>query len=174
MGSNPIASTFFQLPFPWRTIGFTLGGFVAGEGWFTEKSRGANFSRNGAPRRRFVFGVRVASRDRGLLEALQQFMGCGVIRDSPPRRAGWLPQSTFEIVATKEHLAATIPFGEHFLLPCQKRAQFEEWRDKLLAYERDRPQPYPKPRSICSVPGCEKVVRGRMLCRSHYYRATGY
>ena len=28
--------------------------------------------------------------------------------------------------------------------------------------------------STCSVEGCDRPVRGRGLCRRHYYRATGY
>jgi LAGLIDADG endonuclease len=175
VGSNPIASTrFLELLFPWRTIGFTLGGFVAGEGWFTAKSRGARFVTTGAERRRFVFGVTVASRDRPVLEALQQFLGCGNIRDQPSKNERWLPESTLEVVAIKDHLTATIPFAEEFLLPCQKRTQFEVWRDQFLTYERDRPQPYPKPRSVCRIAGCTGLVRGRMLCRRHYYLETGY
>jgi hypothetical protein len=113
----------------------------------------------------------MASRDRPLLEALRDHLGHGSLTDSPARRANWQPITTFAIVSMKVHHAATIPFAEQYLLPSAKRRQFENWRDAMLAYEKAHP---PRTRSICSEPGCDKFVRGRGLCRSHYYRVTGY
>jgi hypothetical protein len=152
-------------------VGFTLGGLVAGEGCFTIAPKRPPFA-DGAPRRRFVFEVKMASRDRRLLVALKSFLGLGSLHDAAPRRVGWQPISTFTIASLKGHHAATIPFAERFLLPCEKRKQFERWRDAMVTYERDHPRKLG--RSICRVVGCEKLVRGRMLCRSHYYRETGY
>ncbi|MGQ0803646.1 MAG: LAGLIDADG family homing endonuclease [Actinomycetota bacterium] len=174
--STLVASTQFlpSLLKAWRLIGFTLGGFVAGEGWFATKNRGETFKQDGTPRLRFVFGVTVATRDRPMLEALQCFLGCGSIWDYPPARPEWQPESSFEIQSAQLHREVTIPFAEAYLLPCHKRGQFEAWRDALYAYEERRPSQYGRGRSECSVPGCNKPVRGRMLCRSHYYRATGY
>src|ERR1700675_2956754 len=72
VGSSPISSTDPLVAFHrvWRSIGFTLAGFVAGEGWFTVKRRPERFVRDGSYRLRFVFGVTIARRDRHLLEAL--------------------------------------------------------------------------------------------------------
>jgi hypothetical protein len=114
----------------------------------------------------------MASRDRPLLEALRQFLGFGSIRDPAIRRAGWLPTSVFTINSFRGHRLATIPFADRFLLPSAKRTQFERWREALERYEREhdiRPG-----RSTCSVEGCGGLVRGRGLCRAHYYRATGH
>lgn len=175
-GSNPVSSTdpintFHRI---WRSVGFTLAGFVAGEGWFGTKRSRERFTRDGSERLRFVFGVTVARRDRRLLEALAAFLGHGTIRDKPARRAHHQPLSEFAISSMRAHRVATIPFATTFLLPCQKRSQFDAWLETIAVYEARRPSQYGKGRSICSVPGCEGPVRGRSLCRSHYYRATGY
>ncbi len=153
--------------------GFFLGGLVSGEGCFSIGRRGLAFS-DGSPRLRFVFTVSMAVRDRPLLEALRERLGWGCINDAPARRGGWQPMSTYTVASNRAHHAATIPFGEQFLFPSAKRIQFEQWRDDLYAYERDRPTRYGKGPSPCSQPDCEQPVRGRGLCRSHYYRVTGY
>lgn len=129
---------------------------------------------DGTERLRFVFTVAVASRDRPLLETLQEFLGWGSISSQGSRRPGWLPTSTFCINSRRAHHAATIPFAEQYLLPSAKRQQYERWRDAVLAYEVEHPSRWGKGPSNCSVPGCDQPVRGRGLCRSHYYRATGY
>jgi hypothetical protein len=72
------------------------------------------------------------------------------------------------------HKARTIPFAEACILPSAKRDQFVDWRDALCRYEIERPTQYGRGPSICSEPACREVVRGRGLCRRHYYRATGY
>ncbi len=174
MGSNPIASTsFFQLANTWHAIGFTLGGFVAGEGSFIATPKQPPF-KDGSTRLRFVFAITVASRDRLLLEALRSFLGFGSIRDLAPAREGYQPESELRITSLRAHHAATIPSADAFLLRSAKRNQFEEWRARLLTQEQEHPNRYGKGPSTCTVPGCNKPVRGRMLCRSHYYRATGY
>ena len=174
-GSNPLSSTDPTDPLHrvWRSIGFTLAGFVAGEGWFGTK-QGGRFVRDGSLRLRFVFGVTIARRDRRVLEALAGFLGYGAIRDKPPGKPHHQPLSEFSISSVLMHRAATIPFAQTFLLPSQKRNQFEAWVQSMDAYEERRPSQYGRGRSRCSMPGCTGPVRGRSLCRSHYYRATGY
>jgi hypothetical protein len=110
-------------------------------------------------------------RDRHLLAALQMVLGAGSIYDRRPQRVHWQPTSSFVIASRKMHRERVIPFVDRFLLPCAKRRQYELWRDALYHYESVNP---PRARSLCSVDGCERFVRGRGLCRSHYYRATGY
>jgi hypothetical protein len=129
---------------------------------------------DGSQRRRFRFQMSMARRDRNLLEALRMFLGFGSIHERPTARGNWQPVSVFTVNSRRAHHAATIPFAEQFLLPCAKRRQFEHWRDELGAYELEYPSRYGKGPSPCSVQGCSQPVRGRMLCRSHYYRATGY
>lgn len=153
--------------------GFMLGGFVAGEGSFIVTRRLPPFA-DGTPRLRFVFEVTVATRDRTLLHALRDFLEFGSITDRPPTKPGWQPTSTFHIGSMHGHRNATIPFAESFLLPCAKRSQFELWRTAFIAWEHDHPSRYGKGPSTCSEAGCEHPVRGRGLCRIHYYRATGY
>jgi hypothetical protein len=113
----------------------------------------------------------MADRDRLLLQSLRDRLGFGSICDRPARGT-WLPSSTFTVSSRKAHLTATIPFMERHLLPCAKRRQFDAWRDELLSYEAEHPRRIG--RSTCSVDGCTDLVRGRGLCRKHYYRATGY
>jgi hypothetical protein len=172
--STRVSSTQFLpgLVRAWDLIGFTLGGLVAGEGSFFITTRGTFV--DGAPRLRFVFQVSQATRDRHLLEALRCFLGYGCIYEQPPQHDGYQPMSVFAVASRKGHHAATIPFAERFIPTSEKRRQFELWRDALVSWEVERPTRYGKGRSKCSVPGCDKPVRGRRLCRSHYYRATGY
>src|SRR5262245_26111158 len=61
----------------WECIGYFLGGFVAGEGSFTTQ-RLSPYP-DGSERKKFVFQVTVASRDRPLIEALAMFVGAGAI-----------------------------------------------------------------------------------------------
>jgi hypothetical protein len=156
-----------------RTVGFTLGGVVAGEGCFSTVRQRRPY-RDGSPRLKFVFSMTMARRDLPLLEALRSFLGFGAIQHYRRGRRHWEPTSVLCINSIWAHRNATIPFAEAFLLPCEKRRQYEEWRDHLLAYDLAHPNRYGKGPSPCSIPGCDKPVRGRMLCRSHYYRATGY
>jgi len=129
---------------------------------------------DGTPRRRFLFQVAVASRDLPMLEALRDALGFGSVRTVPPEREHWLPRSVYSVNSRRAHFAATIPFMEQYLLPSAKRVQYERWRDALVEHELAHPSKFGKGPSPCSEPGCDKPVRGRGLCRSHYYRATGY
>jgi hypothetical protein len=172
-GSTPVSSTSV-IEQIYVMSASALAGFVAGEGWFATSRRRERFTHDGSERLRFLFGVSVAARDRRLLEALRQLLGAGAIAEKPPRQPNHLPVCEFSIRSNSIHRAVTIPFMERFLLPCQKREQFDHWRDRLYAYEADRPSQYGRGPSPCSVAGCENPVRGRGLCRAHYHRATGY
>lgn len=150
-----------------------LGGVVAGEGCFTASTTGVY--PDGSPRRRFVFLVTMASRDRALLVALRSHLGFGSLRDAPGSRSKWLPTSTLTVNSRRAHFEATIPFGERYLPAWSaKRRQFEGWRDALIEHDTLHPTRWGKGPSICDMPDCERPVRGRGLCRRHYYRATGY
>lgn len=177
VGSSPIASTLTVTALPLFAVldrvGFTLAGVVAGEGCFLVTRKLPPFA-NGEARLRFVFTMTMASRDRGLLEALQRFLGYGSIRDAPPAREGWQPTSTLQVSSLTAHHAATVPFFDRYLLPCAKRAQYDGWKAGMEAYELEHPSRYGKGPSSCRAEGCDRPVRGRGLCRSHYYRVTGY
>ncbi|MEX2659690.1 MAG: LAGLIDADG family homing endonuclease [Acidimicrobiales bacterium] len=172
-GSSPSSSTLHGLAGALRCVGFTLAGFVAGEGSFCVTRRLPPYA-DGSIRRRFIFTCTVADRDRALLLALQHFLQHGSIADRPPARRSWQPTTTFTIGSNPAHHAATIPFADTFLLPSAKRDQFERWRTALEEHEKLHPSKIGKGPSPCSKPGCSRPVRGRGLCRSHYYRATGY
>lgn len=167
------SSTLGVLPGLVSDVGFMLGGFVAGEGCFMVTRRLPAYA-DGGLRPRFVFTCQVAARDRAMLELLRAFLGSGSVYDSPPQRSGWQPTTTFTIGSIPAHRRATIPFATVFLLPSEKRAQFEAWRQALEVHDAARPSRFGKGPSPCSEPGCDRPVRGRGLCRRHYYRVTGY
>jgi hypothetical protein len=145
---------------------------VAGEGCFTV-TRALPPRIDGSPRLRFVFSLTIATRDRALLVELHELLGFGSISDRPQRRAEWEPLSTLTISSRTAHIASTVPFMDAYLLPpTRKRVQYEQWRAALFDYERERPRRVGH--GVCSIDACGKPVRGRGLCRSHYYRATGY
>ena len=154
-------------------VGFTLGGLVAGEGCFCE-ARALPAYADGSPRKRFVFEISMADRDLSLLRSMREFLGVGSINVQEARRADWEPIASFSVRSHRAHRARTIPFAERFLLPGAKRRQFEHWRDAFYEYEAIHPNRFGLGPSPCRIDGCDKPVRGRGLCRSHYYRATGY
>jgi hypothetical protein len=156
-----------------HAVGYTLGGLVAGEGTFCT-ARALPPYADGNERKRFVFEVRMADRDLPILNALREFLGVGSINVQPSRRAAWEPVAAFSVRSHRAHHAKTIPFAEQFLLPGAKRRQFEKWRDAMYAYEASHPNRFGRGPSPCRIDGCDKPVRGRGLCRSHYYRETGY
>jgi hypothetical protein len=145
---------------------------VAGEGSFVVTKATPSSFADGSPRKRFVFQVTMATWDRRLLQALRTFLGCGSIVERPPSRAHWQPTATFSVSSRRAHERAVVPFAQEFLLPCAKRTQFDQWHAELLEYEQQHPRR--TGRSTCRVAGCSGLVRGRGLCRHHYYRATGY
>ena len=155
------------------SLGHLLGGIVAGEGCFRSTERRERFS-DGTARVRFVFEMSMTIGDRPILEALQAVLGAGSIQDRGSRRPGWRPECRLTIASESAHLRSTIPFGEEYLASCEKRRQFEAWRDALYAYRARRPTRFGAGPSSCSVEGCDGVVRGRGLCRHHYYEATGW
>jgi hypothetical protein len=153
-------------------IGFTLGGLVAGEGSFVVDELRRNFD-DGSPRLRFRFLVKMAARDRSLLDALRTFLGVGSITDLARRKPQWQPTAEYAVGSLRAATNVIVPFVDRYLLPSAKRTQFESWRLELAAYMDSHPE-VNRERSICSIPECDKFVRARGLCRSHYYQATGY
>ena len=163
-----VSSTFSFL----EQAGFALGGLVAGEGSFLIRPSPKPFA-DGSPRLRFGFQVKMARRDRPILEALRTFLGVGAVGDSPARRREWQPESAYNVNSIKSARTAVIPFAERYLLPNAKRDQYESWRNALAAYVAAHPE-VDRRRGICSVEGCDEFVRGRGLCTRHYYAVTGY
>jgi hypothetical protein len=165
VGSIPISSTQ-------QVSHFALGGIIAGEGCFVITPLPS--ATDGSPRVRFVFQMEMASRDEPLLTALKSVLGFGSVHRREPRRAHWQPTSTYVVNSRVAHRTATIPFMHHYLLPCVKRSQFDLWRAAFESYEATRPTQWGQGPSPCNIAGCDRPVRGRGLCRSHYYEATGY
>lgn len=154
-------------------LGFMLAGFVAGEGCFSISTTKRSHA-DGEPIRKFVFSVNVEARDLRMLETLRDFLGAGSITYRPPEKVGWQPMVTFAIKSLKAHWQVVIPFADRYLLPCAKQDQFLRWRGALEQYVERYNVRCGRGPSTCSVDGCDQIVRGRGLCRSHYYRATGW
>lgn len=173
MGSNPIASTLGGWHATWQAVGFVLGGLVAGEGSFCVCRVRPDYA-NGDPRLKFVFELTMAQRDLGLLRALQRFLGVGSIVHRASHHPRWQPTASFSVRSRAQIRSHVIPFADGYLLPSAKRRQFELWRRALDAYEIEHPSRWRKGRSVCKIEGCPDPVRGRGLCRKHYYRETGY
>ena len=150
-----------------------LAGFVAGEGCFSVTRRLPPFA-DGDPRLRFVFTVQVARRDRQLLDDLRRALGCGSIHERPSRRDGWQPTSVLTVSGLRSHRETVIPFMERHLVAGHKRHQFDLWVQAMDAYELAHPSRWGKGPSTCRMPGCDRPVRGRGLCRSHYHQETGH
>lgn len=172
-GSSPSSSTLTEPSADRRRLGFAFGGLVAAEGTFTT-SRMLPDRIDGTARSRFIFALTMAQRDRPLVVALREFLGAGSLTDRPRRDERWQPTTTLTISGRRTHHAMTIPFAEAYLLPCAKRTQYERWRDRLAAYESAHPSRIGQGPSTCRAPGCDRPVRGRGLCRAHYYRETGW
>lgn len=150
-----------------------LAGFVAGEGSFSISTT-ARQHLDGSPIKKFVFGVAVEAADLDMLEQLRCCLGYGSIRHVAPAKSHWKPQVVYTSNSLTAHWQATIPFADRYLLPCAKRDQFEAWREELERYVERHNIRCGRGPSPCSIEGCGKPVRGRGLCRSHYYRATGW
>jgi hypothetical protein len=149
-----------------------LAGVIAGEGCFLVGSLDARV--DGSPRLRFRFSMQMADRDEAILEALRRSIGVGSISHEPPRHLNCQPTATYSVSGRKGLREALIPFCDRYLLTSHKRTQYLRWREQFTAYEERFPSNWGAGPSPCSVPGCDKPVRGRGLCRAHYYRETGY
>lgn len=165
-----VSSTSHPLVAGLRMAALTIAGVIAAEGSFMATAGGAY--RDGSPRKRFRFELTMAARDRAIVEATRGLLGYGCIGASAPRQRGWQPTVTLAIGSRRAHRASTIPVVDALLPACAKRDQFERWWRALDTYEASLPPR--RERSICSTAGCSEPVRGRGLCRRHYYRATGY
>src|SRR5688572_17201981 len=135
-GSNPSSSTPRALGQALRLTASTLAGVFAAEGWFTVTQIGRY--RDGSAQLRFRLGLTMAARDRALVEALHSYLGVGSIQEFQ-RNPRWQRAVVFTVSSRRANLARSVPFLDEFLEPCAKRAQYETWRDRLLAHEAAHP-----------------------------------
>ncbi len=155
-----------------RVVADFIGGFVSGEGCFSQQVVGSRS--DGSPRVRFRFSVGVAERDRAVLEVLREFLGFGSIDVQAARRSNWQPTARFVVHSRRAHELAVVPVFRDVLPQGHKRDVFLQWTDALGRDVAQHPSRWGKGPAACSVAGCSGPVRGQGLCRRHYYRATGY
>jgi hypothetical protein len=153
-------------------VGPALAGLVAGEGCFTVGPIGRR--NDGSERLRFRFMMTMADRDLPAVSALRALVGAGSIMHRPPQRANCQPTVTMVVGGRRALREVVITFFDRHLIAGHKRTQYLRWREEFTAYEKRFPSNWGAGPSPCSVPGCDKPVRGRGLCRAHYYRETGY
>ena len=149
-----------------------FGGLVAGEGCFTSTEIRPPY-RDGSRRRRFVFSVEMGD-DHVLLEGFHELLGAGSLCHIAPRRAGYRPTTRLSVSSNRKHLTTTVPFCDEHLLPSAKRTQYLRWRSALVEHLQAHPTRWGQGPSTCRVEGCPAPVRGRGLCRAHYYAETGW
>jgi hypothetical protein len=82
--------------------------------------------------------------------------------------------ATLSIGSMRAHRSYVIPWMRQHLLFGQKRRQFDLWVAAMDSYECYHPTRWGKGPSTCRIAGCDRPVRGRGLCRSHYHQETGY
>lgn len=139
-----------------EAIAAFLAGFAAGEGCFSGSADG----------RRFIFEVGLGAIDRGMCEALHEFLGVGFVRDYPRRQPHYDDETTYSVQSIRDLIDVVVPFMDEHLPASYKREQYVEWRARLLDYwehkaKRVRP---------CTVDGCQEPRRAHGLCRHHLYR----
>jgi hypothetical protein len=116
----------------------------------------------------------MAQRDLAAVTALREFIGVGSIMASPPQQPGWQATVTYAVSSRKAIRESVIPFCDRYLIAGAKRTQYRHWRQEFTDYEARFPSRWGVGPSPCAVDGCDRPVRGRGLCRAHYYEATGY
>ena len=112
----------------------------------------------------------MAERDLAVVTALRNFIGVGSIDRRPPQRARWQPTVIYTVSGGRGIREAVIPFCDTFLIASAKRTQYLRWRERFMEYEARFPSNWGTGPSPCAIAGCDKPVRGRGLCRAHYYR----
>jgi hypothetical protein len=142
-----------------EAIAAFLAGFVAGEGCFWGASDGT----------RFVFELGLGATDRGMCEAMREFLGTGCVYEYAPRKQHYDGEAQYRLGSHKLLIETLLPFMDEHLPPSYKREQYLEWRARLLDYwehkaKRVRP---------CTVEGCEEPRRAHGLCRHHLYEMFG-
>jgi hypothetical protein len=123
---------------------------------------------------RFRFGLTMADRDRAVVVRLRDAIGAGSIARQVPQRRGWQPTVTLSVSGRKSLREQAIPFFDEHLVAGDKRRQYLDWRRAFTEYEAHFPSSWGAGPSPCARPGCDRPVRGRGLCRAHYYEETGY
>ena len=116
----------------------------------------------------------MADRDLAAVTALRDFIAVGSVMHRPPQRPNWLPTVTLSVTGRRGIRDSLIPFCDAYLIAGHKRAQYLRWREQFHDYETRFPSNWGAGPSPCAVAGCDRPVRGRGLCRAHYYEATGY
>jgi len=134
-----------------------LGGFVAAEGCFGHSGN------------RFRFAIGLGSIDASLCDVFAATLGVGRISRSFRRKSNYDDEVTFAVQSLRQLVEVVVPFMDAHLPASHKRAQYDAWREELLAYWKDRA----KRRRPCTAPGCHRPRRARGLCRSHYYDLHG-
>lgn len=132
-----------------------LGGFVAAEGCFT-----------GDGDRRFRFNVGLGGTDLDMCHAFAQALEVGHVTRSLRRKAHYDDEVQFSVQSVRELVEVVVPFMDVYLPPSHKRAQYLEWRARLL----DHWEHSARRRATCIVGDCDAPAKAHGLCRPHLWR----
>ena len=144
---------------PATEIGQFVAGFVAAEGAFLTTGT----------RPKFFFSVQLGGIDSATCDELQSFFGIGHVYRYERRKAHYDDEVHFTVRKMKDLVEVVVPFMDEHLPPSYKRQQYEAWRTKLL----DHWEHGARRRRTCTVPGCDRIQKGRGVCRRHYYQLYG-
>ena len=107
---------------------YFLAGFIAGEGCFGfYKLKGRKTSCM------IIFTVEVNERDENILKEIQTALECGKIYESYRQKNKLVK---FQVSNRPECLNRVIPFMNKYLIGSYKRTQYEQWRNKVINYDK--------------------------------------
>lgn len=107
-------------------FGYWLSGFVDGEGCFCLSWQ----RRNIFPRPKASFSIGLRGDDRGILETIRTFLGCGTPVRTRLHRAG-NPVSTYAIATVSDLHAIIVPHFERYPLRAKKAKDFAVWKQAV-------------------------------------------
>lgn len=113
-----------KMDFTTEPINYFLAGLIAGEGCFTKKSKLKGFS----------FSIKMADRDKEILEELKKIINAGYIYLYKKRKNLWEDECVFIIQSQIDIHTKLIPFMNKFLLGSFKRKQFLRWKEEFYTY----------------------------------------
>jgi len=134
-----------------------IAGFIAGEGTFTYNGRN------------YTFAVALGATDAGSCELLYAFFGVGHLYHYPRRKPHYDDVAVYQVRKTRDLVNVIVPFMDEHLPISYKRAQYVDWREKVLDYW----DHHMKRRRTCTIEGCDKPQKGHGVCRHHMYELYG-
>lgn len=94
-----------------------------------------------------------------------EHLGVGSVHRSPRRKPHYEDEVQFVVQSTRDLVEVVVPFMDAHLLPSYKRAQYEEWRARLI----DDWEHRARRRATCTVAECALPAKAYGWCRHHLW-----